>query len=208
MCTAYELGKRQGQTFPAWMTDHAIKTLLGLSGRTIVRPTLPAPIILPDGSLRVMEWGFRRRVPGKTKLLWRTIVNSREDKLGGRTWKESFAERRCLIPASAFYEWIAGPKTMIPLRFERPDEEWIWIAGIWETDPARGDVFSMITTEPTLEIGPIHDRMPAVLADDKLRPYLSHEIHEFGPSPVPLRWQETENFLKKAEPPPDQGELL
>lgn len=209
MCTAYELGKRQGQTFPAWMLDDAIETLFGLSGRIIVRPTHSAPVILGDGSLRMMSWGFRRPVPGKTKLLWRTVVNSREDKLAGRTWKEAFAQRRCLIPAAAFYEWVAGPgKSAIPLRFERPGEEWIWIAGIWETDKELGPVYSMVTTEPTLEIGPIHDRMPAVLAEDRLRPYLDGELHEFGPSPVPLRWEETENFLKKAVPPQEQGELL
>lgn len=209
MCTAYELGKRQGQTFPRWMIDDAIKTLFELSDRIVVRPTHSAPVILRDGSLRMMSWGFRRPVLGKTKLLWRTVVNSREDKLTGRTWKEAFAERRCLIPAAAFYEWVPGPgKSKIPLRFERPGEEWIWIAGIWETDKELGNVFSMITTEPTLEIGPIHDRMPAVLAEDRLRSFLDGEIHEFGPSPVPLQWKETENFLKKAVPPPDQGELL
>ena len=43
----------------------------------------------------------------------------------------------------------------------------------------------------------IHDRMPAVLGDDKLRPYLEGSLNKFGPSPVALEWLPTENFLTK-----------
>jgi len=209
MCTAYEIGKRGG-SFPEWGTKDAFEHLMEIEGYTIIRLTLPAPVLLRDGTLRTMRWGFRRLVPGKLKPGWRTIGNSREDKLSGRTWKESFTERRCLIPASAFFEWIDGPAGKVPLRFERPENEWLWIAGIWETDKERGDCFSMITTEPSGAIAPIHDRMPAVLTNAQLRPYLDGELNEFGPSAVPLEWKETANFLKKTsgETKPEQGELF
>lgn len=81
----------------------------------------------------------------------------------------------------------------------------IWIAGIWEEDPRHGRCHSMITTEPTAAIARVHDRMPAVLPEDALLPYLRGELHAFGPSPVPLEFQEAPNFLK---PPPAQGELF
>lgn len=204
MCTAYELGKRGG-SFPDHLKAQAVRELLGLGGYRVVRPTLEAPVIMPDGELHTMIWGFRRPVPGKTKVVWRTIVNSREDKLQGRTWKKAFAERRCLIPAAAFYEWIDGPKGKVPLRFERPGDEWSWIAGIWEEDRERGECFSMITTEPNGLVGPVHDRMPAVLADEQIGPFLSGALEEFGPSSVTLEFQETRNFLKDT---PAQGDLF
>jgi hypothetical protein len=47
--------------------------------------------------------------------------------------------------------------------------------------------------------------MPAVLPEDAVLPYLRGELHDFGPSPVPLEFEEAANFLK---PPPAQGELF
>lgn len=204
MCTAYELGKRGG-SFPDHIKAEAVGELLGLVGMRVIRPTLPAPVIMPDGELRTMLWGFRRPVPGKTKVVWRSIVNSREDKLKGRTWSKAFAESRCLIPAAAFYEWIDGPKGKVPVRFERPGDEWTWIAGIWEEDKERGECFSMITTEPNELVGPVHDRMPAVLGKEQIGPFLSGELEAFGPSLVTLEFKETRNFLKEKPP---EGDLF
>lgn len=221
MCTAYELGKRGG-SFPEHIKANAFKHLIGLDATRIIRPTLLAPVILPDGTLREMAWGFRRPVPGgKTKQLWRTIVNSREDKLQGRTWHKAFTDRRCLIPATAFYEWIDRRGGKVPLRFEDPTGAFLWIAGIWEHDQERGDVFSMITTEPSAQIAPVHDRMPAVLVPENIGPFLSGQLNAFGPSQAPLAFAEAANFLKKPKPaaapdrpsgnplaPPDQGTLF
>jgi hypothetical protein len=54
-------------------------------------------------------------------------------------------------------------------------------------------------------VAPVHDRMPALLAAEQIGPYLTGELHEFGPSAVELEFQEAANFLK---PPPAQGELF
>ena len=117
-----------------------------------------------------------------------TIVNSREDKLDGRTWKKAFTESRGLIPAASFYEWVKRDGQNVPLRFERPGDEWLLIAGIWEHSKEHGECFSMITTEPNDVLEPVHDRMPAVLADSQIAPYLAGELHEFGPSNVALEY--------------------
>lgn len=210
MCTAYEIGKRQG-SFPEWLLAEVFEYLNGLDVPRIVRPTHRAPVILPDGSMREMTWGFRRKVPAvKTMTRWQTIVNSREDKLDTRTWNTAFRERRCLIPAAGFYEWVQGAGGMVPLRFTDPGEGMLWIAGIWEEDPERGEVYSMITTEPNALVGPVHDRMPAVLVPGQMRPFLDGELQEFGPSSVGLVFSEAENFLavKKPVAPPAQGELF
>ena len=214
MCTAYELGKKRGST-PGYLNPKAVAEILKIKETRIVRPTLPAPVILADGSLTTMSWGFRRSFAPKVKgnkPVWRTIVNSREDKLGGRTWKEAFALRRCLIPASSFFEWVEMGGRNVPLRFERPGGEWIWIAGIWEMDAERGECFSMITTEPNSVLESVHDRMPAVLSGAQIPSFLSGELNEFGPSSVDLQFSEGSNFLKPnasgKHTPPAQGELF
>lgn len=214
MCTAYELGKQRGST-PGYLNPKAVAELLLIKETRLIRPTIPAPVIKADGTLATMHWGFRRafapKVKGK-KPVMRTIVNSREDKLEGRTWKEAFNLRRCLIPASSFYEWVEVDGHNTPLRFHRPEDEWIWIAGIWETNEENGECFSMITTEPNEVLAPVHDRMPAVLSDTQIEPYLQGELNEFGPSTVALEYEEAANFLKTGpagkKPPPRQGDLF
>lgn len=212
MCTAYELGKRGG-TFPGRVNSAAVKELLSIPSSRLIRPTVPAPVILPDGNVRTMTWGFRRSFAPKVKgkpPTWRTIVNSREDKLDGRTWKQAFSLRRCVIAASSFYEWSEIDGCNVPLRFERTDDEWIWIAGIWEMGE-QGECFSMITTEPNEVLAPVHDRMPAVLADGQITPFLEGELDVFGPSAVKLQYREAANFLqsrKATRLPPPLGELF
>lgn len=206
MCTAYKIGPDASRAeFPA-VADF-LAALASLPER-MVRPTLDAPVMMPDGSLSIASWGFRRQFAPKVKgrpPLRRTIVNSREDKLAGPMWRDAFQSRRCLIPATAFFEWIERGGRMVPLRFTRPGGRMIWIAGIWEEHPEHGRCHSMITTEPTAAIAPVHDRMPAVLPEDAVLPYLRGELHAFRPSPVPLEFEEAANFLK---PPPAQGELF
>ncbi len=208
MCTAYELGKRGG-SFPEHLRAEAVDGLLKIPETRLLRPTLAAPVILPDGSLREMSWGFRRQFAAKVKgrkAVTRTIVNSREDKLDGRAWKEAFTERRCLIPAASFYEWVERDGRKFPLRFEDAKGEWLWLAGIWEESEEHGECFSMITTEPNAVMKPVHDRMPAVLTLAQIPSYLDRELHEFGPSSVPLEFQEASNFLKAKKP--ETGELF
>ena len=201
MCTAYEIGKKTNQ-LPSGVTIPAAETLRSLAETRIVRPTLSAPVILPDGGLAEMSWGFRRKFNGANGTVSRTVVNSREDKLDTAMWREAFRERRCLIPAIAFYEWVKGAHGQsVPLRFTAEDEGWLMIAGIWE-DGESGPCFSMLTTEPSAAVRKVHDRMPAVLAAERIDPYLDGDLHEFGPTSVPLCHAVAANFLKPDPPPP------
>ena len=54
MCTAYELGKRGG-SFSDHLKSETIDLLLGVSGVHRIRPSLPAPVIVMDGSARTMN---------------------------------------------------------------------------------------------------------------------------------------------------------
>jgi len=214
MCTAYEIGRTDFDV--DWLVADSFEASMFEEGICrIIRPTLMAPVILPDRTFRIMSWGFRYTPRGQNKP--RTVVNSREDQLGIRLWKDKFRSNRCLIPASAFFEWVQGEDgKMMPLRFTRPGSKGILMAGVWGEEEGRGECFSMITTAPTTAVAAIHDRMPAVLAEDQLRPYLEGELNEFGPSRVLLEWAPTENFLTKKEAPaptskpkpPAQGELF
>jgi putative SOS response-associated peptidase YedK len=200
MCNAYEIG-RPVKRLPKGSLLEITAPLAAGSKDRLIRRTDPAPVITAALDLVTMRWGFERPQLG-------TINNSREDKLSGPMWSKAFRERRCVIPASAFYEW-SGPKGHKQThRFTRSDQGWIWIAGIWEESREFGPCFSMITTNANSMMAPIHDRMPAVLEEEQVPAYFAGEIEKFAPAVESLQVEDAANPLVKRKEPPLQGELF
>lgn len=79
------------------------------------------------------------------------------------------------------------------------------IAGIWE-EGENDPCYSMLTTEPSDFVRRVHDRMPAVLEDLQFEPFLDGQLHDFGPSAVPLHHVAAENFLKPEKPRTTDGD--
>ncbi len=97
-----------------------------------------------------------------------TTFNARcEGVATAATFKGAFARRRCLVPATAWYEWTGekGAKTKHTVR--RADGGIIWFAGIWDrcTTPDAGDLTSFtILTGPSADmLSDYHDRAPVIL---------------------------------------------
>lgn len=105
-----------------------------------------------------VEWGF--------VVAWQTerIKFARSETVAEkRTFKEPFAERRCLVLADGYYEWN-GDGNNQPYWIYRADQEPFAIAGLW--NPADGHdrpTGVLLTTEPSASIEHIHDRMAVIL---------------------------------------------
>jgi putative SOS response-associated peptidase YedK len=127
-----------------------------------------------------LRWGL---VPGRwaEKASGRPLINARAETLQTQpAFRESFAERRCLIPADGFYEWVTDERGKRPVWFSRPDGDLFAFAGIWAALPRKGsdDILhscAIVTTEPNELIRPIHDRMPVLLAPDHESAWLDPE---------------------------------
>jgi putative SOS response-associated peptidase YedK len=126
-----------------------------------------------DGVRRLgaLRWGL---VPfwAKDLTIGRRLINARLDSLADKpAFREALARRRCLIPASGFYEWGVDPVGKKQPFFIRPrSEPLLAIAGLWERWRPRGGESSepletcvIVTTEANALLAPIHDRMPVVL---------------------------------------------
>ena len=111
-------------------------------------------------------------------------------------FRGAFKARRCIVPASGFYEWqerMLMPKR--PLYLTRADDEPLLMAGLWEK---RGELesFSIITVAAQGALHDIHDRMPAILepgkeAHDWLNPTTPPDLVHAALHPVPdglLHW--------------------
>ena len=89
----------------------------------------------------------------------RPVFNFRSD---GRRFDGA---RRCLVPASGFFEFTdpqPGQKRKTRWRFTMPDSDWFWMAGI-----VRDGAFALLTTPPGDDVAPYHDRQVAVLPPER-----------------------------------------
>lgn len=116
--------------------------------------------------IEIVSWGI---IPVWDKTGKKTIINARKDSLEKPTFRKSFFERRCLVLADSFYEWmkVDGQKAKQPYRFLLKSEQPFAFAGIWE-EAEEGNVphCTIITTESNGIVAPVHNRMPVILAPE------------------------------------------
>lgn len=135
-----------------------------------IRPTQRVPVLLEGPTERprrlgLMTWGWTRDFVSSGKL-----INARsEDITTKRTFAEAVQRRRCLVPATAWFEWqrkTAEDRRGVKHQL-RPEglETWAF-AALWEKDGDGGAVV-LLTTAAHPTIATIHDRMPVVIASDQ-----------------------------------------
>ncbi len=82
-------------------------------------------------------------------------------------YRAAFRYRRCLVPASGFYEWAKTPHGKQPHFIHLPDEPLFAFAGLWESwhgpDGEELRTHTILTTTPNEIMAPLHDRMPVIL---------------------------------------------
>jgi putative SOS response-associated peptidase YedK len=82
-------------------------------------------------------------------------------------FRNAFKSKRCLIPASGYYEWHDAPGGKQPYYFTRRDGQPTTFAGLWSSrkdDEAGTNLLScaMVITEPNKFAAEVHDRMPVI----------------------------------------------
>ncbi|OGS53481.1 MAG: hypothetical protein A3J40_05245, partial [Erythrobacter sp. RIFCSPHIGHO2_12_FULL_63_10] len=123
-------------------------------------------LVVADGMLRAMHWGFPLRLKGKDgrTLKPKPVNNTRTDKLDSFFWRDSFERRRCLIPLTAWAE-AEGPKgSMTRTWLTQPNDEIFACAGLWRASDEWGQCYSMVMTDATGAAAEVHTRMPVILA--------------------------------------------
>jgi len=91
-------------------------------------------------------------------------------------FRGAFAYHRCLVPANGWYEWLAVNGQKQPHYLTRGDGEPLWFAGIWTESP-DGKLGCAILTEPARGVAKgIHPRMPLLLDQQSLEPWLDPEL--------------------------------
>ena len=121
-----------------------------------------------DRRLTAMRWGF---LPHwyKTTSGGPLLINARAETIAEKpAFRAAVRERRCLIPATGFYEWTKDAEgKRLPWYIRPRDGGVIAFAGVWQ-DWARGDeaytTCAIVTTSANTAMAEIHHRMPVSLA--------------------------------------------
>ena len=137
-----------------------------------IAPSQMIPVVLDRTGERIvaqLKWGL---VPSwaKDALIGSRMINARAETLMEKpSFREAYKSRRCIIPASGFYEWQRAEKgAKQPFYFYLTNKEVFGFAGLWEEwlDKKSGESLetcTIITTEANDVLKPVHDRMPVIL---------------------------------------------
>jgi putative SOS response-associated peptidase YedK len=96
------------------------------------------------------------------------MINARAETVADKpSFRAAFKRRRCLIPASGFFEWQRMGSQKQPMYIQLADGSLLALAGLWETwhspDGSEIESCTIITTEPNELMAPIHNRMPVIV---------------------------------------------
>ena len=139
-----------------------------------VAPTMKVPVLaMHDGKATVeaMRWGLVPSWAKDVKFGGKTI-NARADTVQIKpSFRTAFKKRRCLVPASGYFEWKGESPHKQPYFIKHPKDHLLMFAGLWEGWKAPDSeiwlhTFTIITGEPGKVSGDIHDRQPAILQPD------------------------------------------
>ncbi|MCI6580805.1 MAG: SOS response-associated peptidase [Oscillospiraceae bacterium] len=152
-----------------------------------IRPTDMAAVLAPNkqGNVAVfpMIWGFTHESTPKP------LINCRIETADQKPlWKDSWFRRRCVIPASWYYEWGIPPSEV---GFHNANEqhkikkekyaiqpegaEITYLAGLYRFEEHRGiqvPMFTVLTREAVAPVSSIHDRMPLILGKESLSEWI------------------------------------
>ncbi len=116
-----------------------------------------------------LRWGL---IPywAKEASIGNKLINARAETVTEKpSFKWSFKKKRCLIPASGFFEWKKEGKAKQPYLIHRQDGKPFAFAGLWSTwvDRERGgepvETFTILTTDANDLMRPLHNRMPVIV---------------------------------------------
>ncbi|PPA68909.1 SOS response-associated peptidase [Jeotgalibacillus proteolyticus] len=125
------------------------------------------------------RWGLIPPFAKDEKIGFKTF-NARSETVDEKpSFKKAFHKKRCLIPASSFYEWKKiSSKEKQPYSIKPASASLITFAGLWETW-RNGDQLvrscTILTTTPNDKMASIHDRMPVILDSSSYEKWLSEE---------------------------------
>lgn len=157
-----------------------------LAPRYNITPGTAIPVIRrsPAGRsvLHLLHWGL---VPhwSRDPTVGARLINARSETVMAKpSFRNAFQHRRCLIPASGFFEWQRQGPNRQPYYFSAPDGRLLAIGGLWESwqapDGSLLRTACILTRTANAPVASLHDRMPLILPPTAWRNWLGGSATE------------------------------
>jgi putative SOS response-associated peptidase YedK len=169
MCNLY----RMTNTVSEVASLFAVQADPGANFAAEVYPGTPG-LVIAEERARAMNWGFPLVLKGKQgqPLKPKPVTNAREDKLLTGFWRDSFVNRRCLIPVSQWAEAEGEKGRMTRTWYGLPGEDVFAVAGLWRNSAEWGAVYTLVMVDGHPQMADVHDRMPLILSHAAQRYWL------------------------------------
>ena len=136
-----------------------------------------------DGAqAREMRWGLLPSWARDSKI-GASMINARLETVAEKpAFRSAWKARRCLVPASGYYEWHLEAGIKQPYLIHDPDSPVLMFAGLWENwKTPEGDwlqSFTIITRGATDPMQQLHDRTPLMLSHIVLHDWLHGSVDQ------------------------------
>ncbi len=166
--------------FALTATPSEVEQLFEIAGlepfppRYNIAPTQPVAVVRASATGRegaLVRWGL---VPHwvKDPASFTLLINARSETAAEKpAFRAPMRHRRCLVPASGFYEWQRSEGGKIPFWVAPADGSVTAFAGVWDSwmgkDGSEIDSVAILTTAATPSLAAIHHRMPVVVPPEQ-----------------------------------------
>jgi putative SOS response-associated peptidase YedK len=166
MCGRYTLRTPAAAVARAFQVDETPS----LFPRYKIAPTQSVPIVRQAASREMVlaRWGLVPSWASDLSIGYK-LINARSETAASKpSFRSAFKQRRCLVVADGFYEWLKIGKEKQPYHIRMKDDGPSALAGLWERwqvpegEPVES--FTILSTEANELMKPLHDRMPVILA--------------------------------------------
>ena len=151
-----------------------------------IAPTQPIAVVRLDAGgrrcLDLVRWGL---VPGwvKDPAAFSLLFNARSESAAEKpAFRAALRHRRCLVPASGFYEWRRAGNAKEPFHIRPRGGGPMAFAGLWEEwidgDGGIHESATILTTAANAVVAPIHERMPVIVPPADFGRWLDVKHHD------------------------------
>lgn len=131
---------------------------------------------------------------------WPTLINARSETAAEKpAFRDAFRNRRCLIPADGFYEWVKVDGRKQPYYVRLEQDRPFAFAGLWDRwkgEVGRGfDSCTILTTDANETVGPLHDRMPVLLSPEDCERWTDPAAWPDDFADLLLPWPDTDGMV-------------
>jgi len=150
-----------------------------------IKPTQTLPVVTQNETgergLESMRWGLIPRWKPKPGTKAPNLFNARSETVAEKaSFRNLIGSRRCLVPASGFYEWRREEDRKQPFYFSLRETTIFAFAGLYDRSQAddgeESGSYTILTTQPNTLLANVHDRMPVILRPEDEEEWLSTQV--------------------------------